>query len=198
MAAELAAGLFPSAERLRGAGEAGVQAKRVQEPIRRNAHHVRGVGVGGLLARTGQEAHLRHGVRRSAQLGVFPREDESFGERQRLDRLRPSAGTGRSLRGARRGRSRRSCRLLSESCCRTRDSGSEEPPSQLDRKSTRLNSSHLGISYAVFFLTRRPPRSTLFPYTTLFRSGRSRRSCRLLSESCCRPRDSGSEEPPSQ
>src|SRR5579864_5516901 len=98
-----------------------------------------------------------------------------------------------------------------------------------DRKSTRLNSSHMSISYAVFclkkknklcdwvcrlktfiaedeekilrvrgevltrlesagylaassqvfdsvffFLTiRRPPRSTLFPYTTLFRSGRS-------------------------
>src|ERR1039458_9944387 len=80
----------------------------------------------------------------------------------------------------------------------------------LDRKSTRLNSSHLGISYdvfclkkpqpalpdprpqppaisrhprsqpearpspaprSVFFLMiRRPPRSTLFPYTTLFRS----------------------------
>src|SRR5262245_20048347 len=40
-----------------------------------------------------------------------------------------------------------------------------------DRKSTRLNSSHLGISYAVFCLLRPPPRSTLFPYTTLFRSG---------------------------
>src|ERR1039458_7807270 len=82
-----------------------------------------------------------------------------------------------------------------------------------DRKSTRLNSSHLGTSYAVFCLKknatrialglnewpassapmsdllsplfardgltrvlvfflmiRRPPRSTLFPYTTLFRS----------------------------
>src|ERR1039458_5519340 len=83
-----------------------------------------------------------------------------------------------------------------------------------DRKSTRLNSSHLGISYAFFSLKkkqggnlqelhdiqrlheqiaagaplcnpcnhltdvthffflmiRRPPRSTLFPYTTLFRS----------------------------
>src|ERR1035441_4058797 len=41
-----------------------------------------------------------------------------------------------------------------------------------DRKSTRLNSSHLGISYAVFCLKRVPPpaRSTLFPYTTLFRS----------------------------
>src|SRR5438045_1286483 len=38
----------------------------------------------------------------------------------------------------------------------------------LDRKSTRLNSSHLGISYAVFCC--RPPISSLFPYTTLFRS----------------------------
>src|ERR1035441_4331463 len=42
----------------------------------------------------------------------------------------------------------------------------------LDRKSTRLNSSHLGISDAVFFLlgTGNPQRSTLFPYTTVFRS----------------------------
>src|SRR5260221_163005 len=64
-----------------------------------------------------------------------------------------------------------------------------------DRKSTRLNSSHTVISYAVicvqkktdtstggilhyhqsvslffFLMIRRPPRSTLFPYTTLFRS----------------------------
>src|SRR4051794_19772731 len=86
-----------------------------------------------------------------------------------------------------------------------------------DRKSTRLNSSHPSISYAVFCLKkkkmvsggarsctyygfypmkagyesggygminldvffflmiRRPPRSTLFPYTTLFRSVRLRR-----------------------
>src|SRR5205807_301862 len=42
----------------------------------------------------------------------------------------------------------------------------------LDRKSTRLNSSHLVISYAVFCLIPRPPKSTLFPYTTLFRSGK--------------------------
>src|SRR3990172_8351775 len=41
-----------------------------------------------------------------------------------------------------------------------------------DRKSTRLNSSHGYISYSLFFflMIRRPPRSTLFPYTTLFRS----------------------------
>src|SRR6266498_859534 len=79
-------------------------------------------------------------------------------------------------------------------------------PTSSDRKSTRLNSSHVRISYAVFCLKkkngkidresfggplastleelkaftaelyffflmiRRPPRSTLFPYTTLFRS----------------------------
>src|SRR5262245_47232151 len=42
-----------------------------------------------------------------------------------------------------------------------------------DRKSTRLNSSHLGISYAVFCLSLPPPNSTLFPYTTLFRSRRA-------------------------
>src|SRR5262245_33770105 len=41
-----------------------------------------------------------------------------------------------------------------------------------DRKSTRLNSSHLGISYAVFCLIRRAPSSSIFPYTTLFRSAR--------------------------
>src|SRR5690242_20174353 len=44
---------------------------------------------------------------------------------------------------------------------------------RLDRKSTRLNSSHMSISYAVFCLLRRPPPPTLFPYTTLFRSAAS-------------------------
>src|SRR5207253_1944191 len=39
-----------------------------------------------------------------------------------------------------------------------------------DRKSTRLNSSHVAISYAVFCLTPPPPPPPLFPYTTLFRS----------------------------
>src|SRR5688572_21977775 len=43
-----------------------------------------------------------------------------------------------------------------------------------DRKSTRLNSSHSQISYAVFCLTRRPATSPLFPYTTLFRSRMAR------------------------
>src|SRR5688572_21149533 len=45
----------------------------------------------------------------------------------------------------------------------------------IDRKSTRLNSSHSQISYAVFCLPRRPPPTPLFPYTTLFRSRGRRR-----------------------
>src|SRR5215813_14165845 len=77
-------------------------------------------------------------------------------------------------------------------------------PLRRDRKSTRLNSSHVRISYAVFCLKkkntaardrdhdrrgraararfcliiRRPPGSTLFPYTTLFRSRRTPRPLR--------------------
>src|SRR3990167_3830486 len=51
-----------------------------------------------------------------------------------------------------------------------------------DRKSTRLNSSHSQISHSVFFflMMRRPPRSTLFPYTTLFRSHARKEIERLL------------------
>src|SRR5438309_2098758 len=45
-----------------------------------------------------------------------------------------------------------------------------------DRKSTRLNSSHSSISYAVFCLLPRPPIPPLFPYTTLFRSCGTRAS----------------------
>src|SRR6266576_4384710 len=92
-------------------------------------------------------------------------------------------------------------------------------PSPVDRKSTRLNSSHVEMSYAVFCLKkknqvraiatpghpnhhnfyqsednvfggdvagvffflmiRRPPRSTLFPYTTLFRPRGARSFPRL-------------------
>src|SRR3989442_1156501 len=92
-----------------------------------------------------------------------------------------------------------------------------------DRKSTRLNSSHVRISYAVFCLKkkparkprwesscgtrsapflilfffflmiRRPPRSTLFPYTTLFRSvdrdvGDPRAQARVIREGPFEPR----------
>src|SRR5688572_31394417 len=59
------------------------------------------------------------------------------------------------------------------------------------------------VSLFFFFLMiRRPPRSTLFPYTTLFRSGR--RSCRLFlliekspAGGCCHPspdRDTGTRK----
>src|SRR5207249_2557741 len=57
----------------------------------------------------------------------------------------------------------------------------------LDRKSTRLNSSHVSISYAVFCLTPPPPGSTLFPYTTLFRS---------MARASRRSRSSGTSAPP--
>src|SRR5687768_16454526 len=50
-----------------------------------------------------------------------------------------------------------------------------------DRKSTRLNSSHGYISYAVFCLIRTQPRFTLVPYTTLFRSIRHAGEKDLLS-----------------
>src|ERR1041385_9306573 len=33
------------------------------------------------------------------------------------------------------------------------------------------------VSFFFFLMIRRPPRSTLFPYTTLFRSPRARRHC---------------------
>src|SRR5690606_32924406 len=55
--------------------------------------------------------------------------------------------------------------------------------SNSDRKSTRLNSSHVKISYAVFCLIRLALRHSLFPYTTLFRSspeGTRRSSCSFV------------------
>src|SRR5438445_41238 len=75
-----------------------------------------------------------------------------------------------------------------------------DPPVARDRKSTRLNSSHANISYAVFCLKKKrrkstspipsclvvlhtplpPPTSTLFPYTTLFRSAPARRVAQAL------------------
>src|SRR5437773_1195829 len=45
-----------------------------------------------------------------------------------------------------------------------------EAVSGSDRKSTRLNSSHITSSYAVFCLIPPAPTPPLFPYTTLFRS----------------------------
>src|SRR5437879_12216239 len=40
---------------------------------------------------------------------------------------------------------------------------------------------HLPLLSFFFLLTLRPPRSTLFPYTTLFRSFLARAECRILT-----------------
>src|SRR5690349_693795 len=72
--------------------------------------------------------------------------------------------------------SRYSCRSAVVGSRReARRAGSQEAITAItrkDRKSTRLNSSHVEISYAVFCLKMypSPATSTLFPYTTLFRS----------------------------
>src|ERR1039457_7475741 len=44
-----------------------------------------------------------------------------------------------------------------------------------------------GVHFVFFFflMIRRPPRSTLFPYTTLFRSTHSHRRCVPIRESDC-------------
>src|SRR5437868_3331142 len=65
-----------------------------------------------------------------------------------------------------------------------------------DRKSTRLNSSHVSISYAVFCLHLRPPTPPLFPYTTLFRSAASRcRGLRGASRAAALPPSARSPSP---
>src|SRR3712207_8938326 len=61
--------------------------------------------------------------------------------------------------------------------------------------STRYPFTELFRSYFFFLIIRRPPRSTLFPYTTLFRSdwtmkpSRSKRSAKRRR--CCRDRPAG-------
>src|ERR1039458_6938351 len=114
---------------------------------------------------------------------------------------------GRALLAGLRCRSERFFSRANQGCAGASQRHRKERPEYRrpgDRKSTRLNSSHLGISYAVFCLKkermdnnrelneamdtgkpehefdvfvfifflmiRRPPRSTLFPHTTLFRS----------------------------
>src|SRR5438445_7726737 len=51
---------------------------------------------------------------------------------------------------------------------------------------------YLSISRFFFLMIRRPPRSTLFPYTTLFRSRLARRSAGLAD---CRPCCATSSQP---
>src|SRR5439155_27155989 len=63
--------------------------------------------------------------------------------RERLHRPRPQAGDGRSL-----------LRSDRQACAGRRGRGPQRPPRR-DRKSTRLNSSHVAISYAVFCLKKK-------------------------------------------
>src|SRR5947208_3652265 len=65
-----------------------------------------------------------------------------------------------------------------------------------DRKSTRLNSSHQIISYAVFCLIPPPSKSTLFPYTTLFRSVVLQRRARADRDRRRRPAADGGARGP--
>src|SRR5207244_3828397 len=65
-----------------------------------------------------------------------------------------------------------------------------------DRKSTRLNSSHQIISYAVFCFLLPPPHSPPFPYPTLFRSLRRRHH--RLRRSCLRLRRHRTKRVPAQ
>src|SRR5437762_3055405 len=64
----------------------------------------------------------------------------------------------------------------------TRICSAAKRSARADRKSTRLNSSHRCISYAVFCLPPTHPTSTPSPYTTLFRSaeGIERGSCQRV------------------
>src|SRR4030066_580892 len=50
-----------------------------------------------------------------------------------------------------------------------------------------MTSSHTAFFFFFFLMIRRPPRSTLFPYTTLFRSGRSRPGRARGRSRSCRP-----------
>src|SRR3712207_6892983 len=51
-------------------------------------------------------------------------------------------------------------------------------------------------SFFVFLMIRRPPRSTLFPYTTLFRSPRTRPAPRPVDAAAPTRREHGRRPPP--
>src|SRR5262245_23991 len=100
--------------------------------------------------------------------GVFanvPRSPEN-----RRAGARPCSLRERALRASRIRRRGACCAGRAGRSTRDRDRALATVVARRDRKSTRLNSSHLGSSYAVFSSRRPPPRVSLFPYTTLFRS----------------------------
>src|SRR5947199_6156812 len=61
----------------------------------------------------------------------------------------------RSGRSSKRAPKRLSCRRLPAGCAGVNEVSVRISPETGDRKSTRLNSSHLGISYAVFCLKKK-------------------------------------------
>src|SRR5262245_35858772 len=121
-------------------------------------------------------AGIRHAPdRRSSP----PRRSSDLGARRRSPGA-PSARASRRAPGARARWWRVCCGSTASRSRRARGRLREPPeraatrrratPSRRDRKSTRLNSSHLGISYAVFCWYPPRPGSTLLPSPTLFRS----------------------------
>src|ERR1051326_665622 len=66
-----------------------------------------------------------------------------------------------------------------ENACAARQAGKrkKKKPKKTEEKTSELQTNSF-ISYAVFLMIRRPPRSTLFPYTTLFRSAVVPAECR--------------------
>src|ERR1035441_10782795 len=69
--------------------------------------------------------------------------------------------------------------LVNRTLPRSYRSASKVNRTSIDRKSTRLNSSHLGISYAVFCLKKKKPED----HTTPGRRGQTERKARRLNAS---------------
>src|SRR5437762_1573590 len=108
-------------------------------------------------------------TRRSSDLGKDPCRDAIDDGFRRRDRSQ-----GHELGFRRQANRVRSARRRGphhqEQSARPRGVFRPEVRRRTDRKSTRLNSSHRCISYAVFCLRGRQQTPTPFPYTTLFRS----------------------------
>src|SRR5437867_13251386 len=116
----------------------------------------------------GYEGESR-GPRRGGRGAHFRRPDpDARGQGVSLRRRGPDSGEPPRRREGVRIQGARGPRYVG----RDREPASQGSAADLsgDRKSTRLNSSHRTISYAVFCLITLSHSSTLFPYTTLFRS----------------------------
>src|SRR5471030_2397111 len=102
-----------------------------------------------LFRSAADHARLRAAARMSGEVRVEPRSEEHTSELQSLRHL--------------------VCRLLLEKKKRTL---AERPHAHTPRARTRDTARHRRLAAVrrfFFLMSRRPPRSTLFPYTTLFR-----------------------------